>query len=553
MKINNFRKKSLWGLLTLFTLQVSAFAPKPPSEQAPPREGQFIKTISLVETSTGKTVYPMNENSIIPISSYHSQVPLNVRVELNEDSSNSVWTQWDSQTPRIDNDSYYWVFANSNEAHAALSEGNHTLDVKVYERADGTGAIIDSKKLLYYVRNVEGSDPSPGPGPGPTPDPNPPSNPPTDPQPDPEPPTNPNPPTPPTPPTPPEDCDGSYPYSAFSLLNERLGFGANAKGGNPKNIYRVTTLANSGKGSLRDALESSKDYWIVFDVNGTIKLDSKVEVKSNKTVDGRGRTITIDGGEMYLKHVKNIIFSDLKFTFPAGYRKKETNQDLITVRGSGDMDPKDYTSRDLWFNHLELTRGNDGAIDLRGATGVTISWSYVHHHEKAFLMGKNHESKPSPGMRVTMHHNFFEWISRRGPKFGYGFLDFFNNYHKNFVEYGVVSHDGAQTLSQNNIFEARPGDYCGGGCPDPNTPDGKSGWEIKKEAITLRENAGGESDGYVKSSGDLLINGARIVENMPSNVFNRSDFYQATPSPANAALMQTLMEKTGPRTNYCGN
>jgi hypothetical protein len=60
-----------------------------------------------------------------------------------------------------------------------------------------------------------------------------------------------------------EDPCATYPYSAQALYDERVGFGRNASGGDPQNVYHVTTLSNDGAGSLRRALESSEDYWIV--------------------------------------------------------------------------------------------------------------------------------------------------------------------------------------------------------------------------------------------------------------------------------------------------
>jgi pectate lyase len=350
-----------------------------------------------------------------------------------------------------------------------------------------------------------------------------------------------------------EACEGGYPFSAESLWAERVGFGSNATGGDPAQIYRVTTLADSGPGSLREALTSDTPYWIVFDVEGTIRFEEPPKIKSNRTVDGRGRDITIDGGIKLPKSTSNVIFSDVKVTYPRGYRKKKTDTDLFSVYGYGygSEDPSVYTSRDLWFHHLELTQGNDGAIDLRGVTDVTISWSYIHHHEKAFLMDVDGDHKPTPGMRVTMHHNFLEWVSRRGPKIGWGMLDFFNNYHKNFVEYGVVAREGARVLSESNIFEARPGTVCVGPCRDPNTPDGFSKWTVSKVAIGLRENQGSETDGFVKSRGDWLLNGAQVMVNKPERVFERSDYYQARVDPAGEELRELLVNNAGPRRRYC--
>src|SRR5699024_12663956 len=57
-------------------------------------------------------------------------------------------------------------------------------------------------------------------------------------------------------------------------------------GGRGGEVYEVTTLADSGEGSLREAV-SGDNRMIVFRVGGTIELDGGLEVTgSNLTIAG---------------------------------------------------------------------------------------------------------------------------------------------------------------------------------------------------------------------------------------------------------------------------
>src|SRR5215831_3461938 len=94
-----------------------------------------------------------------------------------------------------------------------------------------------------------------------------------------------------------------------------LGFAANASGGRNGTVYHVTTLANSGPGSFRDAA-SQANRIIVFDVSGYITITSELALNDNLTIAGQtapGGGIGITGNEVSCGSSTNIIIRHMRF------------------------------------------------------------------------------------------------------------------------------------------------------------------------------------------------------------------------------------------------
>jgi len=216
----------------------------------------------------------------------------------------------------------------------------------------------------------------------------------------------------------------------------------------------------------------------------------------------------------------------------------------------GDQNPDNYTTKRIWWHHLDLHHAGDGLIDIRGATHITISWCHFHDHTKVMLHTYDADQKPDPGKHITYHHNWFDTVTRRSPQFAYGKADFFNNYQYHWYEYGAASVDEAQFLSEANIYEAREGTVCIIPCPDPSPHGGGNDFIVSKKGL-VNDWAPTNSVGYIRSVGDWKLNGAQVMEHQPSTVFQRITYYQATPEPADDALRQKIIQESGPRTQYC--
>jgi pectate lyase len=339
----------------------------------------------------------------------------------------------------------------------------------------------------------------------------------------------------PTPGTRPSPGVGAGRPSPASLLAERTGFGRGVTGGDPTRIYRVTTLADSGPGSLRAGLETPDRNWVIFDVDGTIVLRDKIKLQSNKTIDGRTRDVTVKGGTLSIQDHGNIIISDIRVTTQSG--------DAIGIRGNGANDPSAYTSKGFWFHHLELFDSQDGLIDFRGATDITISWCHFHTHQKASLCSYSNTNQETRGMRITAHHNFFERITRRGLEFMYGTCDYSNNLQYRWYEYGCGSFYGAQLLSQANIYEARPGWISFERDPSP-----LGDWDLMVSKLALIVDWDNRPFGYTKSVDDAATNGAKLVQNDPGRVFARASLpYTLAVEKADSALRARIVNGAGPR------
>ncbi|KAL5325469.1 hypothetical protein ACEPPN_006594 [Leptodophora sp. 'Broadleaf-Isolate-01'] len=172
-----------------------------------------------------------------------------------------------------------------------------------------------------------------------------------------------------------------------------VGFGAIATGGNGGTTYHVTTLADSGAGSFRDAVSGSNRN-IVFDVSGYIVLKSAVSLSSSITINGQTAPapgIGIMAGEVSASDKSNIIIRNL--------RMRQGNLDPATGKSAFNMGG----AKNVILDHCSVAYGQWDSIDGVGVTNITISNSII-----AFPIGQQFGAHIE-GNQATYYGNL--WVS----------------------------------------------------------------------------------------------------------------------------------------------
>lgn len=188
------------------------------------------------------------------------------------------------------------------------------------------------------------------------------------------------------------------------------GGGRNATGGRGGEVYEVTTLADAGPGSLRDAV-SAGNRTVVFRVSGTIELAGGLDITgSNLTVAGQsapGGGICVAGNETEIK-ADNVILRHLRFR---GTDRMGTPIDTFKMEGR----------RNVMIDHCSFSWGVDETCSPYGNRNVTVQWCIIAEgltmsaHEK----GRHGYGGLWGGDDVTYHHNLLIHNGGRNPRFSF--------------------------------------------------------------------------------------------------------------------------------------
>jgi hypothetical protein len=187
------------------------------------------------------------------------------------------------------------------------------------------------------------------------------------------------------------------------------GFGANARGGRSGSVCHVTTLADSGAGSLRDCV-SAANRTVVFDVSGWINLSSNLGVTQNNiTIAGqtapgggigiRGRKFSIGGRDIIVRFLR----------IRRGILVTSDRDDAMTISSSAE---------NVIVDHCSVGYGTDETLSMPGDEGqgprnLTLQWSIV-----AWGLQRNNHSAGSlfTSNQTTIHHTLWGLNKTRNPR-----------------------------------------------------------------------------------------------------------------------------------------
>jgi len=255
---------------------------------------------------------------------------------------------------------------------------------------------------------------------------------------------------------------GDLPQATIPAFPGAEGGGRHAFGGRGGRVFVVTSLADSGPGTFREACEAGGPRIVVFNVAGIIRLEDRIRIRAPYiTIDGSsapgdgvciaGNTVELDTHDVVVRHMR----------FRRGETDVRDRNDSIGGNPIGNI-MIDHVSASWGLDenmsmYRHMYRPPDGAKDLKLPTvNITIQNSIfseglnTYHHAFGSTIG---------GTNCTFMRNLWANNTGRNPSMGMGGdFTFVNNVIFNWRHRTTDGGDGTSRVNSiANYFKPGPG------------------------------------------------------------------------------------------------
>lgn len=191
------------------------------------------------------------------------------------------------------------------------------------------------------------------------------------------------------------------------------GFAKSITGGRGGQVIYVTTLADSGPGSLREAIGQSGPRTIVFNVSGIIHLESDLII-NNGNLTIAGQTAPGDGiciaDQNFKVSTDNVIIRFIRSRL--GDVTEQGDDDAFTCRGDN-----------VIIDHCSFSWGIDEVASIYNNSNTVLQWCIVSEglnlsfHDEGSGFQEHSYGGIWGGHRTSFHHNIITNHKSRFPRF----------------------------------------------------------------------------------------------------------------------------------------